>query len=52
VFAQNETAIGRERELKADEAGAEASSPLALATSLIKVSLFAAFWPHAMEDVL
>lgn len=50
VFAQNETAIGRERELKADEAGAEASSPLALATSLIKVSLFAAFWPHAREQ--
>ncbi len=50
VFAQNEAAIGRERELKADEAGAEASSPLALATSLVKISLFAAFWPHAREQ--
>ena len=50
VFARNEATIGRERELKADEAGAEASSPLALATSLVKVSLYSGFWPQAQEQ--
>ena len=50
VFARNEATIGRERELMADEAGAEASSPLALATSLVKVSLYSGFWPQAQEQ--
>lgn len=40
VFATNERTIGRERELAADEAGAEASSPSALASALVKVSLY------------
>ncbi len=43
-FAQAERGIGRQRELEADKAGAEASSPHALATSLLKVGAFAPIW--------
>jgi Zn-dependent protease with chaperone function len=43
-FAEAERTIGRERELLADMAGAEAVSPDALASALVKVSLYAGFW--------
>lgn len=54
-FAKAERKIGRERELEADRAGASASSPEDLATSLIKVSAFAPAWVairSAMVDAL
>lgn len=44
VFAMNERAISRQRELVADQAGAEASSPQALVTALTKTSLYAGLW--------
>lgn len=44
VFAMNKGALSRERELLADQAGAEASSPKALVTSLIKISAYSQLW--------
>jgi Zn-dependent protease with chaperone function/uncharacterized tellurite resistance protein B-like protein len=44
VFAMNRGALSRERELLADQAGAEASSPKALVTSLIKISAYSQLW--------
>lgn len=44
VFAMNKGALSRERELLADQAGAEASSPKALVTSLIKISAYSMLW--------
>ena len=44
VFAINERAISRQRELVADQAGAEASSAKALVTALTKTSLYAGLW--------
>lgn len=43
-FAETERTIGRERELLADQAGAEASSPDNLASALVKVSLYSGYW--------
>lgn len=50
MFATNERAISRERELLADRAGAEASSPVALATALVKVGLFADLWDSVLAE--
>lgn len=44
VFAMNKGALSRERELLADQAGAEASSPKALVTALIKISAYSQLW--------
>ena len=44
VFAMNRGALSRERELLADQAGAEASSPKALVTALIKISAYSQLW--------
>ena len=46
VFASNERPIGRERELVADKAGAEVASAQALASALVKLSLYSGFWEH------
>ena len=43
-FASAERSIGRERELEADRAGAEAADGLALARALVKVSLYGTQW--------
>jgi Zn-dependent protease with chaperone function len=43
-FAQAERAIGRQRELEADKAGASVSSGRALATSLLKIGAFSPLW--------
>lgn len=43
-FAAAERTIGRERELLADRAGAEAADGFALARALVKVSFFAPHW--------
>lgn len=43
-FAETERTIGRERELLADRAGAQASSADALAAALIKVSVYSSCW--------
>lgn len=50
LFASNEAKISRDREHKADKAGAEAGSPLALSTALIKVSLYSGIWDHARNQ--
>lgn len=47
VFSLNERAISREREFHADRAGAEAASAEALATALVKVSLYSGLWHQA-----
>jgi Zn-dependent protease with chaperone function/uncharacterized tellurite resistance protein B-like protein len=52
VFAMNKGALSRERELLADQAGAEASSPEALVTSLIKISAYSLLWDAIhMENI-
>lgn len=43
-FAVAERTIGRERELLADKAGVEASSAGALASALVKVSMYSDYW--------
>lgn len=43
-FASAERSVGRERELLADSAGAEASNAQALARALVKLSIFAPQW--------
>ena len=43
-FASAERTIGRERELEADKAGAEAADGQALARALVKVSLYGTQW--------
>ena len=43
-FASAERSVGRERELLADQAGAEAADARSLATALVKVSLFGLQW--------
>ncbi len=50
IFSRNERFISRERELKADEAGAEVSSPFSLATALAKVTLYSGLWESVRED--
>lgn len=50
MFAMNERAISRRRELIADQAGAEVASPRALATALIKVGLYAEVWDHVAAE--
>jgi Zn-dependent protease with chaperone function/uncharacterized tellurite resistance protein B-like protein len=52
VFSRNEKAIGRQRELLADQAGAEVSSPISLATSLAKVVLYSQLWNVAKRQNL
>lgn len=49
VFASAERAIGRERELLADKAGAEASDAGSLARALVKVSTHAAQWGYLTQ---
>ena len=49
LFSRNEAAISRERELLADRVGADVSSPLDLATSLIKISLYSDMWVQTQE---
>lgn len=44
-FAVAESTIGRDRELEADKCGASVSSPMAIATSLLKLSAYAHLWP-------
>lgn len=43
-FAVAERTIGRERELLADRAGVEAASAEALASALVKVSMYSDYW--------
>lgn len=48
AFHTNVSAIGREREFAADRAATEVAQPLALATALLKVNLYASAW-HNLE---
>lgn len=50
AFSHSERTISRDRELRADLAGAEVSSPKALATALVKVSLYAQLWSKVRSD--
>jgi len=50
VFATNERTIGRDRELVADQAGAEAASRETIASALVKVSLYSGLWDHARSS--
>ena len=49
VFESAEAEIGRERELVADQAGAEASSAQALASSLVKLHAFGHYYPSTRD---
>ncbi|HAU0790194.1 TPA: M48 family metalloprotease [Legionella pneumophila] len=49
-FASNVAKISRVREHKADEAGVEAGSAMALSTALIKLSLYSSLWNHAIHQ--
>lgn len=50
LFSVNESKISRDREFKADKAGAEVGSSLALATALIKISLYSDLWEQARSE--
>jgi Zn-dependent protease with chaperone function len=48
-FAKAERGIGRQRELAADAVGARASRNVSLATALLKVGMYSAFWPTVQK---
>ncbi len=50
IFATNVARISRDREHKADEAGAAVGSPMSLSTALIKVTLYSGLWGHARKQ--
>lgn len=50
LFSRSESAISRQREIEADQAGADASSARALATALVKLSLYAPVWSRVQGD--
>lgn len=52
VFHTNVSAINREREFEADRAGAEVADGSALATSLLKISLYAHSWSNIQRDII
>ncbi|MCB2184209.1 MAG: M48 family metalloprotease [Desulfobulbaceae bacterium] len=52
VFHRNVSAISREREFEADKASSEVAAPEALATSLLKISLYAHFWNNLQKSVI
>ena len=49
VFHRNVSTIDREREFEADKAATEVAVPVALATSLLKISLYAHAWNNLQE---
>jgi Zn-dependent protease with chaperone function len=51
-FANAERAIGRERELQADQAGASVASPAALSTALLKIGAFAPLWDSTVVTMV
>ena len=50
TFSRSERHVGRERELMADKAGVEVSSTEALATALLKVTLYSGLWSDIREN--
>jgi Zn-dependent protease with chaperone function len=52
VFHTNVSTISREREFEADRAGAEVAEGRALATSLLKISLYAHSWSNIQKDII
>ena len=52
VFHRNVSSIGRVRELEADKAAVEVAPPTALATSLVKISLYAHAWNELQEALI
>ncbi len=52
AFTRAERRIGRGREIRADEIGAKAGSPQALATSLLKMSILGAVWRSEVDGMM
>lgn len=52
TFHKNVSAISRSREFEADKAGAEVANTRAMATSLLKISLYARSWNHIQEQIV
>jgi Zn-dependent protease with chaperone function len=52
VFHRNISTIGREREFDADKAATEVAAPTALATSLLKISLYAHAWDNLQKKTI
>lgn len=50
TFSRSERQVGRERELMADKAGAEVSSREALASALLKITLYSSLWEQVRKD--
>jgi Zn-dependent protease with chaperone function/uncharacterized tellurite resistance protein B-like protein len=50
IFASNVEKISRDREHRADLSGVEAGSGIALATALLKTSLYSSLWNQAREQ--
>lgn len=50
LFARNESAVSRVRELEADKVGASIGSPSALATALAKVAIFSGLWSKVQNE--
>lgn len=51
-FALAEHRLGRERELAADKVGAEVTEPSVMATALVKVHAFTAYWGTLQEAAI
>jgi len=52
VFHKNISAISRIRELEADKAACEVANPISLATSLLKIGLYASHWRELEEQTI
>lgn len=52
VFHRNVSTIGREREFEADKAATEVAVPSALATSLLKIGLYAHAWNNLQKNAI
>jgi Zn-dependent protease with chaperone function len=50
IFSRNERTISRERELLADQVGAQVSGARSLATALAKVSFYSVLWPSTQKQ--
>lgn len=52
AFAAPERALSRDRELAADQAGAEAASPTAVGSALVKLAAFSPLWSGTIEAMM
>lgn len=49
LFSENEKTVGRQREFEADQAGCEVTSPINLASALVKISMYSGLWPEIQK---